>query len=859
MSAIVKYVKSLNLTFSDSKKEKEYMTIQRQNLATDFYVTVLVVSLTLVTVVIQKITEEKWQEVIIAGSTLGLFLVWTVIGKFSRKYIEYLTILVIISYNVYRLVLMSVNWKTQSKVNLFMGGYTYAVLQTILVSRIPNIYYRILAVIVAYIVRFAVFIIFIDDATLQAGLMIRAIIVDYFVLYFFHSGEKIDRKVFQNFDEKREELLKFKELLDDSLPQAVTIVDSQTLSPLFSNVAFLDLHKESMYAEEFGDSKFIAVNNEKAVCYLNLLDADFNTLREMGAPQPNLKTFDPKKNVKALSGLIRELVRNSILSKKAISLIASHKTNGQSTKSFEVILKRIRWDGVDALAVILNDITYQENLVYFKMASANKDKIIATVSHELRTPLHGIIGLLHMTEQRVDEPQALEYISLCKDNANLLMSLVNSILDLQQISTGKLKLNISKTEVRKSFDDVIRLFKFQTNQKGIFMNLSIEDEVPVYINTDENRLKQIIINLIGNAIKFTSKGGVTVRVIGDVLDSNFMKISVIDTGIGIKDEDKEKLFKMYSRLEDGVSVNKNGVGLGLTISNALAVILSNKKEENGIEVKSCYGEGTEFSFKIMKELTNRICSEDEHDLAMIMKDHVKRQKSCENLTEESSLDLIDVSCKLTNYQIKPSLMALQTDRGLITKCSNKKGVCSRTKVEDLQAEKTPSSLLGIQQQESSESPTQMKTDKTERGPLLLKQSDSSNLIPQPQKSFIVIVDDNSFNLLIAQNLIKETGYEVKTAMGGYEAIEAIKNLVKEAKAIKAILMDCQMPIIDGYDTTRILVKMMSNQEIPKIPVIALTANNSEDDIKRCYDCGMSGHLTKPSSKNALIQCLSNLH
>jgi len=718
---------------------------------------------------------------------------------------------------------------------MWTGGYNYAVLQMLFISRIPNVYFRVLVVILGYIGRFTVFVVFISPDALQAGLLVRAAMIDLFILYFFQSSEKIDRKVFKDFDEKREELLKFKELLDDSLPQPVTIVDTETLSPLFSNVAFLQLHKESMYVEEFEPSKFIAINNEKPVCYLNLLDADYSTVREIGALQPTMSgaAFDSKKKIKTLSGVLRDLVRTCALTEKAISLIATHKASGNNSKSFEVVLKRIRWNGVDAVAVILNDITYQENLVYFKMASANKDKIIATVSHELRTPLHGIIGLLHMTEQRVDEPQALEYISLCKDNANLLMSLVNSILDLQQISTGKLQLNIDKTEVRKALDDVIRLFNFQTSKKGIFLNLLIEEDVPVYIKTDENRLKQIVINLIGNAIKFTPKGGITVKVTQESRQSYFIMISVADTGIGIKEEDKEKLFKMYSRLEDGASVNKNGVGLGLTISNALAVILSNKKEENGIEVVSTYGKGTEFSFKIMKDLTNRISPEEENG-----------GKVNENLTEETSsaVDFIDLNDKMVNYQFykKPSLADLLTqmdrdrNRGFLSK-SSRKGICS-TKTENALQIKTEESDICLL-----------------KPPKLTIENSTSN-----SPSYIVIVDDNSFNLLIAQNLIRETGYQVKTSMGGYEAIEVIKNLAQEGQPIKAILMDCQMPIIDGYETTKILVQMMRNQEIPVTPVIALTANNSEDDIKRCYDCGMSGHLTKPTSKNALIQCLSTL-
>jgi len=176
--------------------------------------------------------------------------------------------------------------------------------------------------------------------------------------------------------------------------------------------------------------------------------------------------------------------------------------------------------------------------------------------------LNGIIGLLNMTQKRVSHPEALEFISLCKDNAHLLLSLVNSILDLHQINAKKLKLNISKINIRKCLQSVLRLFHFQANQKGITLNLLVSENVPTYIHTDENRLKQIIINLVGNAIKFTYKGGITVKVAEKSKQSNYLDVSVIDTGIGIREEDKGKLFKMYGKLEDEESVNKNGVGLG---------------------------------------------------------------------------------------------------------------------------------------------------------------------------------------------------------------------------------------------------------------------------------------------------------
>jgi len=142
-----------------------------------------------------------------------------------------------------------------------------------------------------------------------------------------------------------------------------------------------------------------------------------------------------------LEDVLKNIVKVNLLGDKTLSLTASEKSV-INPRSFDVTLKRIKWSGEDAIAIVLNDITYQEKLMHWKIANANKDKIIATVSHELRTPLNGIIGLLDMAEKKIVHPEAKEYISLCKDNSHLLMSIVNSLLDMHQISSGKLKLVI---------------------------------------------------------------------------------------------------------------------------------------------------------------------------------------------------------------------------------------------------------------------------------------------------------------------------------------------------------------------------------------------------------------------------------
>ena len=396
----------------------------------------------------------------------------------------------------------------------------------------------------------------------------------------------------------------------------------------------------------------------------------------------------------------------------------------------------------------------------------------------------------------------------------------------------------------------MKLFQFQTNQKGVFLTLLVSESVPTYIHTDENRLKQIIINLVGNAIKFTSKGGVAIKVTENLLEYNSLDISVIDTGIGIKEEDKSKLFQMFGKLEDSESVNTNGVGLGLTISNALAVMLSGKKEGQEIRVTSQYGKGSIFSFSILKDL---ISETSEGEL-------IKKREHSEQLNDEDEGNIEDF--ELLELGERENVAEISTEMGTLHSKLVKYKTSENINIFNLKADlkaNSPSKANVNQKETFVHQPEQEINTPEGIQVSFPKKASSANCINNlDENNCILIVDDNPFNLLVATNLVKETGYMVKTAIGGHEAIKRMEEFSKAGQNIKVILMDCQMPVIDGYETSKILIEMMSQGKVTKVPILALTANNSKEDIKRCYESGMVGHLTKPTSKKALTQALLNL-
>ena len=773
-------------------------------------------------------------DILISSCTiLVLFLVFMVRRWLGTK-LQYLTILALFSYILGRILLIKSHYSASSKVSLFFQGYGFAAVQFIIISRFTRFAHQVCAAFILFTLRVSIVYGYIDSSAFRGITLARQIAVDTFMVVMLYSTEKNNRDVFKIFYENREELVKFKELLADSLPQAITIVDLKSLRSLFANNAFLNAFENS----EAGNERSVTIESfQSKNSFLANMAVDPKTVREIGVVHSEFQTLNILDDIVSLEQIVKLIIQKEIFTDKTISVSAVSGSD-EKRRSFEITLKRIKWDTEDAVAIILNDITYQENLIALKLANKNKDKILATVSHELRTPLHGIINLLEFTEKKLDNNEAIENLSLCKDNATLLLSLVNSILDLHQISTDKLKLNITEFDLRKSLSRTLRLFQFQCHQKGLYLKFQVSERVPINIVTDADRLNEILINLVGNAFKFTLKGGIKIEVEEDPESSGRLKFAVIDTGIGIKESDQTKLFKIGGKLEDEASVNKHGVGLGLTISNALAAKLNGTEEQEGIHLVSKYGEGSKFYFYILQDL-NRIQQEKPQD----------DNKHIDNLLRQSSDSLPEVSYhegtednhlafKLRSYTMPEGVSSQE-----LKPLAKERSVSPSKHVKD----QVTGSLFRNQE---SINTFDREGDKAKNSKPIFASSDSSN-------SLILVVDDNPFNIMIAENLLKDLGIRVKSVLGGSEAIEAVQQSSHLGENIKLILMDCQMPLMDGYETSRAFQTLMQKREIPQIPIIAWTANNSKEDIQRCYDAGMIGYLPKPTSQKALINILAD--
>jgi len=502
----------------------------------------------------------------------------------------------------------------------------------------------------------------------------------------------------------------------------------------------------------------------------------------------------------------------------------------------------------------------------------NKEKsnFIATVSHELRTPMNGIIGMNRLLLEGNLTEDEKDFAQTAIDSAESLVHLVNDVLDFSKLEAGKLELENIDFNLRSCLGKTAMLLAHIAQAKGVEMPVIVYHDVPKIIKGDPMRLRQVVLNLASNAVKYTDRGEVAITV--EKVDDANLKISVRDTGRGIPKERLDTLFSAYTQVDSSDARKYGGTGLGLMIANKIV-----NSYGNAISVKSKVAEGSEFSFilpfevgsEAVGELT-QICSITNKEVVLL-----DSNKSNRRSTEEM---LQTFSVKYQSFEAsKDALEAIEKGAATIDAFILDLHISDMAVdkvVEIVKAKEIPIIVVtSLPARGDGANMVQMGVNAYLTKPLkldllsktigvivnkeelpkkdqLITQHSFSDDQKQPQR--ILLVDDNPINQKVAVRTLEKIGYNCDVADNGQEAVDAVAK-----NKFDLVLMDCQMPIMNGYEATRAIRKSEENSDT-HLKIYAMTASTLKEDEEACFDSGMDGVFTKPFDKKKLSQALDEI-
>ncbi|BFN27651.1 hybrid sensor histidine kinase/response regulator [Pseudomonas sp. SCT] len=541
----------------------------------------------------------------------------------------------------------------------------------------------------------------------------------------------------------------------------------------------------------------------------------------------------------------------------------------KASVAFELITLSI---GLADRINLLKEEGYRSREAAERAASENeaKSRFLAKMSHEIRTPLNGVLGMLQLLRETPLDRSQQFYLDTISSSGNSLMAVINDILDYARIGSGKLSLEDIDFDLEILISETIRLFTAQALEKQLSLHVGLEPGVPRRIRGDPTRLKQILMNLLSNALKFTEHGHVLLEVSCRETPDGAPRLvfCVSDSGIGMRQEVLAQLFESFSQGDSSTTRRYGGSGLGLAISKELVEMMNGH-----IEVQSAPGRGSRFCFEIPLQTATDVedpltqllagrpallASQDAQGLEALS--HLLRRWG---MRTERCLTPDRLPDYLTDFTAPPLLVLLAPWPGSPSQWlerlrrhlePNQRVLMLYSPIHEPPPLTPDLRLISLALPLQSAPLREALQALYEHEPAALAETRQAPIAPPQSEPCILVAEDNPVNQMVVRGLLKKRGYAVQLADNGRQAVDLYR---RDPNAVQLILMDCEMPELDGFEASRQIRKLEADQQLQAVPIIAVTAHVLAEHRQRGLESGMDEFIGKPLESRQLYACLDS--